>query len=132
DQQLDEHFGYLYLLEKLLSAMAKSGRPKVEIGWHPHIYATYAGAYEVARDEAFVAEMLGEVHSSVEEVRLMKCVRLGGTQGGNLIMKALDHLGFAVDSSANPGRSLMDGHRHFDWSRCTNSPYHPSVDDYQE
>ena len=131
DQQLKEHFGYLYLLEKLRSAIENSGTPEVEIGWHPHIYATISGVYAVARDEGLVAELLGEVYSSVEEVRLMKCVRLGGTQGGNLIMKTLDGLGFEVDSSANPGRRLLDARRHFDWSRCTNSPYHPSVDDYQ-
>jgi hypothetical protein len=47
-------------------------------------------------------------------------------------MKTLDGLGYEVDSSANPGRIMMDAHRHFDWSRCTNFPYHPSVDDYQE
>ena len=132
DQQVEKHFEFLYLMEKLLSAIAKGGNPEVEVGWHPHIYTTDAGAYNVARDEAFVAEMLGEVYSSVEEIRLMKCVRIGHCQGGNLIMKALDEFGFDVDSSANPGRSLSDVHRHFEWSRCTNPPYHPSLDDYQK
>jgi hypothetical protein len=131
DQQVEKHFGYRHVLEKVLSSVERGGRPAVEVGWHPHIYATNAGAYEVARDEALVAELLAEVYASVDEVRLMKCVRLGGTQGGNLIMKTLDGFGFEVDSSANPGRSMSDAHRHFDWSRCTNSPYHPSADDYQ-
>src|SRR5205807_2352420 len=96
DQQLEKHFGYLYLLERLLSAIAKSGTPEIEIGWHPHIYSTNAGVYGVATNEAFIAHMLDEVYSNVKEVRLMKCVRLGGTQGGNLIIKALDEFGFEI------------------------------------
>jgi hypothetical protein len=131
DQQLDKYFGYLHLFEKVLSAIDKSGRPEVEIGWHPHIYSRRGDKYEVAREDAFVAEMIEEVYSSVEEVHKMRCVRLGGNQGGDLIISTLDRLGFAIDSSAFPGRKQVDAHRHFDWSRCTNSPYHPSIDDYQ-
>lgn len=132
DQQLEKHFGYTHLFEKVRRAIEKSGRPEIEIGWHPHIYALNSSAYTVARDEVMVTELLDEVYSSVEEVRSLKCVRLGGTQGSNLIMKTLDEFGFEVDSSANPGRSMSDDHRHFDWSRSTNSPYHPGVEDYQE
>ncbi len=132
DQQLEKYFGYLHVFEKVIAALDKSGRPEVEIGWHPHIYEKTGEGYKITADEGLIAEMLREIYSRVREVGSMRCVRLGGAQGGNQLVKALDQMGFKVDSSAIAGRSRSDAHCHYDWSRCGNAPYHPSLEDYQQ
>jgi hypothetical protein len=89
DDQIRHYRDDLFILEKVVSAIERGGRPNIELGWHPHLYA----------------------ESSV--------------------MRTLDRLGFEVDSSAFPGRSVRDDYRHFDWTRCDNRPYFPSIEDYQ-
>src|SRR5262249_12091570 len=132
DHQLKDQIGALHLLEKVRSALQRTGSPPVEFGWHPHLYSRNGNRYEVVRDERLMVEMIEEIHSSCPEDREMRCGRLGGNQGGNHIMQVLDKLGFGIDSSAFPGRKQIDEHRHFDWSRSGNRPYHPSLDDYQQ
>ena len=131
DDQIRHYRDDLFILEKVVSAIERGGRPNIELGWHPHVYAEREGSYALARDEALIAENLLAIHSRVAAISAMKCVRIGALQGGNSVMRTLDRLGFAVDSSAFPGRSVRDDHRHFDWSRCDNRPYLPSIADYQ-
>ena len=131
DDQIRHYRDDLFILEKVVSAIERGGRPNIELGWHPHVYAEREGRYALARDEALIAENLLAIHSRVAAISAMKCVRIGALQGGNSVMRTLDRLGFAVDSSAFPGRSVRDDHRHFDWSRCDNRPYLPSIADYQ-
>ena len=131
DDQIRHYRDDLFILEKVVSAIEQGGRPNIELGWHPHVFAEREGRYALARDEALIAEKLLAIHSRVASISAMKCVRIGALQGGNSVMRTLDRLGFAVDSSAFPGRSVRDDHRHFDWSRCDNRPYLPSIADYQ-
>lgn len=131
DPQVEEAFEATYVLEKVSNVIERSGRPKVELAWHPHIYSRSNGCYVVERDPSAIAIQLVEVHSRVTRVQQMSSVRVGAVQGGNAIMTALARLGFNADSSAFPGRKVTDAHRHFDWSRTTNHPYRPSMEDYQ-
>ncbi len=131
DDQIRHYRDDLFVFEKVVSAIERGGRPNIELGWHPHLYAEREGRYVLARDEVLIAEDLLAIHSRVAAISTMKCVRIGALQGGNSVMRTLDRLGFAVDSSAFPGRSVRDDHRHFDWTRCDNRPYLPSIADYQ-
>ena len=131
DDQIRHYRDDLFILEKVVSAIERGGRPNIELGWHPHLYAEREGRYVLARDEVLIAEDLLAIHSRVAAISTMKSVRIGALQGGNSVMRTLDRLGFAVDSSAFPGRSVSDDHRHFDWTRCDNRPYLPSIADYQ-
>ena len=131
DDQISHYHDDLFILEKVVSAIERGGSPNIELGWHPHLYAEIEGRYVLARDEGLIAEDLLAIHSRVPSISAMKCVRIGALQGGNNVMRTLDRLGFAVDSSAFPGRSVRDDHRHFDWIRCDNRAYLPSIADYQ-
>src|SRR5205085_4432929 len=88
--------------------------------------------YDIDRDEVRCAQKLVETRAELEAKGFKHLsVRIGEAFHGNAMMKTLDDLGLAVDSTAIPGRTRSDESRAFEWGPSPNNPYYPSRRDYR-
>ena len=135
DNQLQDVYGTAaYILlehERLLSELERSGD---EVAWHPHLneWCVESGRYVVDRDELRCVQKLIKTRAELEAKGFRhSSVRIGEAFHGNAMMKTLNELGLAVDSTAIPGRTRNDESRAFDWGPTPNRPYYPSSRDYR-
>ncbi|MHA1948301.1 MAG: hypothetical protein ACW99G_03535 [Candidatus Thorarchaeota archaeon] len=103
-------------------------KKNTEIGWHPHFYHNNKGSFVAERDEAVIVDKMVSWNEKVPKTNL---IRIGHTQGGNLIYQTMEELGYTISSTAYPGRMSREEMRHYDWTESTNTPYYPSKFNYQ-
>lgn len=135
DNQLHDVYGTAaYLLKEHAALWAQMERAGDEIGWHPHLYEWHEETrkYIADWDEGRCARKLEAIRRELTAQGFNHTsVRIGEAFHGNALMRTLDELGLAVDSTAIPGRTRSDQSRRFDWGPTPNEPYHPSAADYR-
>ncbi|MEW6368886.1 MAG: hypothetical protein AB1714_30015 [Acidobacteriota bacterium] len=132
DRQVTRFYDDYFVHELALRAYESSRRPDVQFGWHPHCFRCTEGGSDLIREETEIVEELLDVFARTSALlRHFTSVRIGALQSGNEVMRCIEDMGFRFDSSALAGCRRQDRHRHYDWSRASNRPYRPSVNDYQ-
>jgi hypothetical protein len=118
DNELKNMCGsYGYLLDRYGDFWRKRKNEGDEIAWHPHV-----NTLEQLRESYDYLKNRGERFFSV---------RIGEAFHSNAFMAELASYGFAVDSTALPGRARNDRERFFDWQPTPERPYFPSKEDYR-
>ncbi|MBL7810783.1 MAG: hypothetical protein JNL57_01050 [Bacteroidetes bacterium] len=101
-----------------------------QIEWHFHSYSLVNGKWKQNTNEIEVSEELKACFPLAQKHGL-NMLRMGWAYHTNHTMHTIDQLGIAVDCSAMPRPLYAWEMSVRDWQRCTTTPYHPSVDDYQ-
>lgn len=125
---------YEFLLQQHQAFWEFARRNGDEIALHPHLYTLdeSGGSYRALRDPDACCEQLARIHTSLHRAGYnFESIRIGEGLQSTELMQCVDRLGYAVDSTAIPGRVRNDALRSFDWSGTTNAPYHPSRDDFR-
>lgn len=101
-----------------------------EIGWHHHAYVPDGARWKHETDEAAVCDGVKRYGQIALDAGL-KIARMGWGFHTNRTMKAVDDLGFLIDSSAIPRPRYRWSPHACDWSDTPGHPYQPSVRDYR-
>jgi hypothetical protein len=135
DDQIAQLCGsYDYLFQKNQSFWDFVRKEGDEIALHPHLYVFDASkkCYCSLRDSTACSEQLNRIHASLTKAGYsFQSIRIGEAFHSTELMTCIDNLGYAVDSTAVPGRFRDDAQRCFDWSSTSNAPYHPDSMDFR-
>lgn len=101
-----------------------------EVAWHFHSYAKKNGMWTQNIDEETLVEELKQNAENAINLGL-KTVRMGWAYQTNKTIKALDDIGFVVDSSAIPRPQYCWDKLIKDWSITPQGKYYPSSMDYR-
>jgi hypothetical protein len=129
DDQIGEFFGCLeYLLHRFARPWEQMRQIGHELGWHPHLYTRQPdGEYCLAEGHA-AREQLERNFDAVVSAGLDSAVfRNGEGWHSALTYETVERLGFAIDSTAIPGRFSGGGHP-LDWRGAPSQPYYPRFD----
>lgn len=121
------------LLQSLDSFILRRANKGDEFGLHPHLYRYDQGKWVSETNPDRQVEQIER--ASIAWGKYFgsgpKLSRMGEAVMNNSIASCLDKLGIEIDSSALSGRKRFDSGFQFDWTSTPNSPYYPSVEDYQ-
>lgn len=111
-----------------------------EIGWHFHPIVLDSIWRQSVLFEEF-RDSLERAYNSIQGLFNVGAVSTGWCFGSNDLLKAYDSFGLKVDASCLPGLRCkgktpktygkLGEVNKFDWFRSKDSPYFPSIDDYQ-
>ena len=144
DAQLKTIFNdYAYPLRNFQDLWRELEQQGDEIGWHPHLWRWSKQNkcwYQEVSDKEWICHCLENGHKEFLKLHPnLTSIRMGWAFHNNFTMKIVNDLGLTVDLSASPGLkyegSPDERGSHFlneyDWSLTTETPYHPSKDDYR-
>jgi hypothetical protein len=122
--------GYLFAkYSKVWKSLVSDGH---EIGFHPHLYRPYKGAWIQETRKGHLAEKLNESYKAMAKHGFSPTSsRIGETYMTNEIMATLTRLGIKIDSTAVPGRLRKDSIKNIDWRGTPQTPYRPSRTNYR-
>lgn len=128
---LGQYTGLLEKIKKFISNKLDTGD---SFGLHPHLYS-FSERVNVSNSltKTEIQDQLGEAFLAWKDFfgETPKFSRIGEARMCNIIAKSLETHGIKIDSTALPGRSRKDNGFNFDWTLTKNSPYNPSIYNYQ-
>jgi len=132
DGQLRRAFGdALYLVRRYEKLWQEVLVARDELAWHPHLYRSGGSdGTEILTDPVEAAEELERTWTELTASSFFapKAFRNGEGWHTRQTLAKVEQLGFAVDSTAIPGRTGPAGHP-MDWIGAPNQPYYPDPAD---
>jgi len=132
DGQLEHVYGSLrYLFDAHAGFWQQAIERGHELGWHPHLYHKLEdGNSQLIRDSEQALDELERIWQAVAAVPFeLASFRMGEGWHTTQTLNLVESLGFAVDSSAIPGRDDSPSGHPRNWRNAPNHPYFPADDD---
>jgi len=101
-----------------------------QLGWHHHAYKFQNNKWVQETNEDKICNDL-LYYGQIARGLGLNAARMGWGWHSNKSMSIINELGFSIDSSAIPKPIYTWDMTVKDWSRCSNSPYFPTKNDYQ-
>jgi hypothetical protein len=129
DDQIGEFFGCPeYLLHRFARSWEQMRQMGHELGWHPHLYTRQPdGEHRLAQGHAASDQLERNFEVVVSAGLDSAAFRNGEGWHSALTYETVERLGFAIDSTAIPGRFSEGGHP-LDWRGAPSQPYYPRQD----
>lgn len=118
-----------YFFEKHLNYLEELKNRGHEIGWHFHSFVKENNKFEINFEETSICEALNELYPLVKKYNL-NLLRMGFGYHTNLTMNCINALGITYDSSALPGKKVLNRNKS-DWDETLMSAYFPSKNNYK-